>query len=124
MITEGLLTYLPAATVEALATESWNQSGVAHWISNVTTSAFSEVLTGGTDTLQAVRHVQASDCLNGEQILDLLQRHGWATSASRGYITDLGFAYERMRRMMGDDTPPPRPYPPGDPSGGDRFARA
>jgi hypothetical protein len=62
--------------VEGLAAESWNQCGVAHWISDVTTSGFSKVL-GGTDTLQAIRHVQASDCLKGEQILDLLQRHGW-----------------------------------------------
>ena len=68
MITEGLLLYLPAATVEALAAESWKLSGVAHWVSNVTTSAFSEVLGGGTDTLRPIRHVQASDCLKGEQI--------------------------------------------------------
>jgi len=34
MITEGLLLYLPAATVEALAAESWSQSGLTHWISD------------------------------------------------------------------------------------------
>ncbi len=32
MITEGLLLYLPAATVEALAAESCCHSGVAHWL--------------------------------------------------------------------------------------------
>jgi methyltransferase (TIGR00027 family) len=124
MISEGLLMYLPAATVEALAAESWNQRGVAHWISDVTTSAFSEVLAGGTDTLQAIRHVQASDCLKGEQILDVLQRHGWTTSARRSYITDVGFVLERIRRMMGGAPPPSRPYPPDDPTGVHRFARA
>ena len=124
MITEGLLLYLPAATVEALAAESWNQSGVAHWISDVTTSAFTRVLGGGTDTMQSIRHVQASDALKGEQILDIFQRHGWTTSAMRSYITDVGFVRERVRRMMGGAEPPPRPYPPNDPTGVHRFARA
>src|SRR5262252_3765992 len=50
MITEGLLLYLPAATVDALAGEVPAHSGVAHWISDITTSAFSKVLGGGADT--------------------------------------------------------------------------
>src|SRR5579863_1720192 len=36
MITEGLLMYLPAATVEALAAEAWQESGIAHWMSDIT----------------------------------------------------------------------------------------
>jgi methyltransferase (TIGR00027 family) len=116
MITEGLLLYLPAATVEALAAENSNQGGVRHWISDVTTSAFSRVLGGGADTMQPIRHVQASDALNGEQILDVIRRHGWTTSSQRSFITDVGFVLERVRRMMGGATPPPLPYPPGDPT--------
>ena len=123
MITEGLLLYLPAATVEALAAESWNHCGAAHWISDVTTSAFSKVLGGGADTLRPIRHVQASDCLKGEQILDVLRRHGWITSAKRSYITDVGFVLERVRRKMGGATPPLPSYPPNDPTGVHRFAR-
>jgi methyltransferase (TIGR00027 family) len=123
MITEGLLLYLPAATVEALAAESSNQSGVRHWISDITTSAFSRVLGGGTDTTQPIRHVQASDALKGEQILDVIRRHGWTTSSKRSYISDVGFVHERVRRTMGGATPPPLPYPPGDPTGVHRFAR-
>jgi methyltransferase (TIGR00027 family) len=124
MITEGLLLYLPAATVEALAAECASQSGVRHWISDVTTSAFSKVLGGGTDTMQSIRHVQASDALKGEQILDVLQRHGWTTSAMRSYITDVGFVLERIRRAMGGATPPPLLFPPSDPTGVHRFARS
>jgi methyltransferase (TIGR00027 family) len=123
MITEGLLLYLPAATVEALAAESSNQSGVRHWISDVTTSAYSRVLGGGTDTTQPIRHVQASDALKGEQILDVIRRHGWTTSSKRSYISDVGFVHERVRRTMGGAIPPPLPYPPGDPTGVHRFAR-
>ena len=121
MITEGLLLYLPAAAVEALAEESSTESGVRHWISDVTTSAFSRVLGGATDTTEPIRHVQASDALKGEQILDVIRRHGWTTSAIRSYITDVGFVYERVRRM-GGATPAPLPYPPGDPTGVHRFA--
>lgn len=122
MITEGLLLYLPAATVEALAAESSSHSGVRQWVSDITTSAFSNVLGGGTDTTQPIRHVQASDALKGEQILDVLQRRGWTTFAMRSYITDVGFVAERVRRAMGGATPPPRPYPPGDPTGVHFFA--
>ena len=123
MITEGLLLYLPAATVKAMAAESPSQSGVAHWISDVTTSAFSKALGGGDDTMRPVRHVQASDALNGEQILDVLGRNGWTTAARRSYITDIGFALERVRRSMGGATPPPLPLSPDDPTGVHRFTR-
>ncbi len=122
MVTEGLIVYLPAATVEAIAAESGSLSGVAHWISDITTSDFRKVL-GGMDTMQSVRHVQASDSLAGEEILAVIRRHGWATTAWRSYITDLGFAADRVRRMMGGATPPPLPLPAGDPTGVHLFAR-
>lgn len=121
MITEGLLMYLPAATVEALAAESPNQSGVRYWINDVMTSAFSKVLGGGTDARQHIRHVRASDALEGEHILDVVRRHGWATASKRSYITDVEFVYERARRQMGDATPPRLPFPPGDATGVHRF---
>ncbi|HKW61389.1 MAG TPA: class I SAM-dependent methyltransferase [Candidatus Acidoferrum sp.] len=124
MITEGLLLYLPAATVDALAAEASSHSGVAHWISDITTSAFSNVLGGGTDTTKPIRHVMAADALKGEQILEVLQRHGWTTSAMRSYLNDVGFVRERVQRSMGGATPPQRQYPPNDPTGVHRFARA
>jgi methyltransferase (TIGR00027 family) len=124
MITEGLLLYLPAATVDALAAETSTHSGVAHWISDITTTAFSNVLGGGADTMQPIRHVQASDALKGEQILEVLQRHGWKTSAMRSYINDVEFVMERVRRAMGGAEPPRPPFPPGDPTGVHLFARS
>lgn len=117
MITEGLLMYLPAATVDALASEARNQSNMAHWITDITTTGFRKALGGGTDTMSPIRHVQAADALQGEQILEVLQRHGWLTTVKRSYITDVGFAQERVRRMMGGKTPPAPPFPPGDPTG-------
>lgn len=117
MITEGLLMYLPAATVDALASEIPTHTGVAHWISDITTTAFRKALSGGADTMSPIRHVQAADALEGEQILEVLQRHGWTTAAKRSYISDVEFARERVRRAMGGNTPPPPPFPPGDPTG-------
>lgn len=122
MITEGLLLYLPAATADALAVETFQQSGVAQWISDITTSAFSRTLGGGADTMQPIRHVQAPDCLKGEEILEVLKRHGWTTAAMRSYINDVGFVRERVRRMMGDAPRPQFSYPPDDPTGVHRFA--
>jgi methyltransferase (TIGR00027 family) len=122
MITEGLLLYLPAATVEALAGEIGNQSGVAHWISDIGTTAFANAL-GGGDAMQSIRHVQASDALKGEQILDVLGSRGWSTASWRSYITDVGFAKERILRLTGGTPPPAPPIPPDDPTGVHRFAR-
>jgi hypothetical protein len=109
--------------VDALAAEASAHSGVAHWISDITTTAFSKVLGGGADTMQPIRHVRASDALKGEQILEVLQRHGWTTSAVRNYISDVGFVLARVRRVLGGATPPRLPYPPGDPTGVHLFAR-
>jgi len=122
MITEGLLMYLPARTVEALAAEAWQESGIVHWMSDITTSAFAKAI--NLDTMP-VRKVQASDFLEGEQILDAVRRHDWVTAARRSYITDMAFAMERIQRLMGERPQPegPPPVPPDDPTGVHRFAR-
>jgi methyltransferase (TIGR00027 family) len=114
MITEGLLMYLPGATVDALAAEAWQESGIAYWISDITTSAFSKAI---NMDMRSVRHVQAPDFLQGEQILDRVRGQGWVTAARRSYLTDMGFAMERVRRMMGPQPPGPPPVAPDDPTG-------
>jgi len=123
MITEGLLMYLPAATVDALAAEASQECGIAHWMSDITTTAFGKALKG--DMPQSIRDVQAPDFLRGEQILDRLRSHGWVTAARRSYITDLAFAAERIQRMMRDNPQPAdtMTFPPDDPTGVHRFAR-
>jgi methyltransferase (TIGR00027 family) len=124
MITEGLLMYLPGKAVEALAAEASNRSVIRHWISDITTTAFSRVLGAGADTTASIRHVQAPDRLEGEQILQAILGSGWSIAAKRSYITDLEFVQERLRRMNGGMTPSPLPFPPGDPTGVLRFVRA
>ena len=122
MITEGVLMYLPAGTVEALATEVQEQSGVACWISDITTNSFSKALAGGQEG-DYLGHVQAADALTGEQILDVLRVHGWTTAEMRSYIRDIGFTQERVRRMFGDRPAAQPPFSPGDRTGVHRFAR-
>ena len=122
MITEGVLMYLPGPTVDSLAAEVRRESPIAYWISDVTTSSFSKAI--GGDRARVVRHVQADDYLEGEQILETIHRHGWATERSRSYISDLAFAAERIGRMMdGRPQPQPPPFAIDDPSGVHRFAR-
>ena len=124
MITEGLLVYLPAATVVALAAEAGRESGISHWMSDIMTTCFSKAL--NLDAGRSVRNLQASDSLQGKQILDLVGRHGWVTTARRSYIVDMAFAMERAVQLLGDQAKPadPPPVPPDDPSGVHRFARA
>ena len=120
MITEGLLMYLPAGTVEALAAETWQESGIAYWMADITTTAFVNAI----GVMHTVRHVQADDHLPGEQILEVLHRHGWNPSARRSYLTDMGFAMERIRRIMGPRPSGPPPVSPDDPTGIHRLSRA
>jgi methyltransferase (TIGR00027 family) len=114
MITEGLLMYLPAATVDALAAESWRESGIAHWMSDITSTTFAKAIT--LDLSKGVRSVQASDSLPGEEILATIHRNGWTGEARRSYLTDMAFALPRIKRMFGD-RPPSTPPPADDPSG-------
>jgi len=123
MITEGFLMYLPGATVHALSAEAWKESGIAHWMSDITTTIFMKAI--NINMPQSVRDVQAPDCLNGEQILESINRQGWRTAARRSYITDMEIAMERIRRMFGDQprTEGPPPVTPDDPTGVHRFSR-
>ena len=124
MITEGLLMYLPAASVEGLAAEAWRESGVAHWITDVTTTAFQQAIGGSTDAMRPFRAVQAADWLAGEQILEVVKRNGWVTAARRSYITDMAFASARIERMLaGRQRPDPPPFAAQDPTGVHRLVR-
>lgn len=123
LITEGLLMYLPGPTVEALADEARSESGIAHWLLDVTTEAYAKAVQ--LETTGPVRHLQASDSLRGEQILAVLRRHGWVTATRRSYVTDVGFARDRIQRFLGDRVRPgdPLPVSPDDPTGIHRLDR-
>jgi methyltransferase (TIGR00027 family) len=114
MITEGLLMYLPAATVGALASEARRESGVEQWICDIITTAFGKALQ--MDKNRPVQNVM------GDRILDVVYSNGWATEARRSYITDTGFAQVRARKATGERPAPPPEFLK-DPTGVHRFAR-
>ncbi len=126
IITEGVLMYLPAATVGALASETTRHPGFAHWISDITTGGFSNAIRGGGgQSTSGFEHVRAPDALEGEQILAALNNNGWTTASMRSYIRDASFTKDRARRVFGERpaTAPP-PFPPDDPTGIHHFTRA
>jgi methyltransferase (TIGR00027 family) len=122
MITEGLLMYLPASTIEALAVEA----AAGYWLLDAASLEMSRRVR--MDSLQSIENVRAADHLDGVQIIDVLQRHGWASlrrlSYGRGDVIE--FAAERIAAMFRNLRPDqmPQPLPADDPSGVHLFARS
>jgi methyltransferase (TIGR00027 family) len=121
MITEGLLMYLPAATIEALAATA----PVSHWMLDV--ASLEMARRARMDSYQSIENVRAADHLDGMRILDVLHRHGWIGLRHLGYARGeaMAFAAERISAMFRHLTPEqmPEPMPAGDPSGVHLFGR-
>ena len=119
MITEGLLMYLPAAAVEALAATS-----VTYWMLDASTPEMSSRVQ--MNQYESIQKMRAADCLDGSQILNALDRHGWTSLGSFRYGHDvMQFAAERVKAMFRNIPPDqmPKPLSPDDPSGVHLFAR-
>ena len=121
MITEGLLMYLPAATVEALAANT----AVSHWLLDATSLEMSRRVR--MDKYESIQNVRAADCLDGLQILDVLHRNGWIALRRLGYTRpdDMRFAAQRIQALLRNIPPDqmPQPLSPDDPSGVHLFGR-
>jgi methyltransferase (TIGR00027 family) len=114
MITEGLLMYLPAATIEALAATA----STSHWILDAASPEMSRRVR--MDQYESIENVRAADHLDGVQILDALDRHGWKSLRSFRYGRDvMQFAAGRVMAMFRNVPPDqmPKPLSPDDPSG-------
>jgi methyltransferase (TIGR00027 family) len=118
MITEGLLMYLPAETVEGLAVEAAG-AGVAYWLMDVFTREFARSI--GTGNYASVEKVRAANHLDGLGILDAVRRNGWVSRQHRNYRDDvLGAAPDRVAKLAQSRAasgPRNAPPPPDDPSG-------
>jgi O-methyltransferase involved in polyketide biosynthesis len=119
IITEGLLMYLAAETIQELAAKA-GASGVSYWISDITSPAFARMV--GMDSYTSIQQMRAESHLDGLQILEVLGRHGWKTTRLCSYMTDVAeFAGERIAKAMAEAAKrPPRtePMPPmDDPTG-------
>ena len=85
MITEGLLAYLPAATVEALASDAAGARCMRYWLLDLATSDMARSVR--MQSFQDVEAVRAPDSLAGEQIVEVLNRAGWVSLDRRTYVT-------------------------------------
>jgi methyltransferase (TIGR00027 family) len=121
MITEGLLMYLSASTVEALAANAT----ASHWLLDAASLDMARRVR--MDTFQSIENVRAADHLDGHQILDVLHRNGWSglrrLTYGKGDVME--FAAERIAAMFRNLRPEqmPEPLPADDPSGVHLFTR-
>jgi methyltransferase (TIGR00027 family) len=98
MITEGLLTYLPADTVSALASEPPAVSGIRFWIADLTSPVFAHTV--GMWRYGQIRAVEADDHLNGAEIRDAILSAGWETAEAKRYVAELAtLAGPRLKEM-------------------------
>jgi methyltransferase (TIGR00027 family) len=118
MITEGLLMYLPAGAVEALATEA-PEAGVRYWLIDATSEAFAARV--HMNSYQSIENVRAEGHLDGEGIVDVIHRGGWNTLVHRSYARDVAtrIPVARLQDLMAHLPPMKEPPPPipNDPSG-------
>jgi methyltransferase (TIGR00027 family) len=122
MITEGLLMYLQPATIEALAAEA-PSSGIGYWVLDV---ASKDLMHRAHQDWKAVEELRPKDHLQGAQILDVAQRHGWQQAARRTYTRDAWDAADGRIRSIATLAPmaDERHLPSGgDPSGVYLFSR-
>jgi methyltransferase (TIGR00027 family) len=110
LITEGLLPYLSAQTVEALVGAATGTAAIQHWLLDATSVALGRrVMRSYTSILE----MRAADALYGEQILALLRQYGWHTVQHRSYTTDAYLAApERVRALASRMSEAERPAPP------------
>jgi len=120
MITEGLLMYLPAETVGAIAAESSAKSGIRYWLMDVASQEMDRRL--GISSRQSIHNVRADGHLNGEQIMELQRRNGWKPFRHRSYVRESHeIAAARIQAMIAQGrlatdreiAPPPADDPSG-----------
>jgi methyltransferase (TIGR00027 family) len=121
MITEGLLMYLPAAAVEALAATT----AVGYWMLDVASLGMAQRVR--MDTYQSIENVRAADHLDSVRIIDAVHRHGWTGLRMLRYASDdvMEFAAERIAAMFRNRPAVeiPEPMAANDPSGVHLFGR-
>jgi len=112
LMTEGLLMYLPAATLDALAAEA-RERGFRFWLLDVSSPELMRQAHG--DFLESINRVRAESHLSGRDILDVAERHGWTDAGHRTYIQDgARIGYQRMAEIRQALGIPESVRPPAD----------
>lgn len=114
LISEGLLMYLPAETVRALAIEA-REAGFQFWLMDSSSPALMRRAHG--DAVEQLNRVRAESHLEGPQIRDLIERHGWKALDRRVFIEEgPKLALERILKIIEAEGRAPEP-PVNDGSG-------
>jgi methyltransferase (TIGR00027 family) len=114
LMTEGLLMYLPADTVYALAQEA-RAAGFRFWLMDTSSPALMRRAHG--DAVEHINRVRAETHLEGPQIRDAVEQRGWKPLDRRLFIEEgPKLALERIREIVQAEGRPAEP-PANDGSG-------
>jgi methyltransferase (TIGR00027 family) len=98
LITEGLLTYLPAETVCALAAES-REAGFEFWLVDFTSSVLLRRAYG--PTMEQMARVRAESYLEDPAIRETVEQQGWKPIGRRLFVEDgPKLAMNRIQKLI------------------------
>ena len=123
LLTEGILFYLPADTVSAIAAE---MADCYRWVLDISPcTSLLMASGGGGESMRQANDLRHATRLEGAAILEVVANNGWAAAASKRFVKDgVPYAIQRMRKngwVADPDTPRPSP---DDPAGVWVFQRA
>jgi len=112
LITEGLLMYLPATTLEALASDA-RAKEFRYWLLDVSSPELMRRAHG--DLAEDINRVRAESHLAGRDILAVAAHEGWTVADSRRYVQYAPpLAYARISELTGPGGIDPKAPPPAD----------
>ena len=114
LMSEGLLMYLPAETVHALAREA-RAAGFRYWLMDSSSPSLLHRAHG--DAAEHINRVRAETHLEGPQVREAIEQHGWRPLDRRLFLEEgPKLALERILKIVAKEGRPPQP-PPNDGSG-------
>ncbi|MGA2596212.1 MAG: SAM-dependent methyltransferase [Bryobacteraceae bacterium] len=114
LMTEGLLMYLPAETVHSLANET-REAGLRFWLLDSTSPGLMRRAHG--DAIDHINRVRAESHLEGPQVREAIEQHGWKPFERRLFIEEgPKLALARIIKIIAAEGRPAE-APPNDGSG-------
>jgi len=121
MITEGLLMYLPADAVRALAAEAPTDTGIRWWLFDIASAALMRV--AHSQGLDQIGKVRPQDHLTGNEIADAAAQTGWRLRRRLTYMSEMARVMAHAIAPMPEISAPTSAPPADDPSGVYLYAR-